>query len=58
MDTHRTQLGEQTEAPGGTQMTNLVYAMLAIAAGVAATLQAIRWFIPTTASCPPMRETP
>jgi len=39
-------------------MTNLVYAMLAIAAGVAATLQAIRWFIPTTASCPPMRETP
>jgi hypothetical protein len=46
-------------------MTNLVYAMLAIAAGVAATVQAVRWFIPTTALvypdyglAPPMRETP
>ena len=56
-DTHRTQLGEQTEAPGGTQMTNLVYAMLAIAAGVGATVRAVRWFIPTTASRPAM-ETP
>jgi hypothetical protein len=45
-------------------MTNLVYAMLAITAGVAATERAVRWFIPATALvypdyglAPPMRET-
>jgi hypothetical protein len=45
-------------------MTNLEYAMVAIA-GVAATVQAVRWFIPTMALvhpdyglAPPMRETP
>ena len=46
-------------------MTNLVYAMLAITAGVAATVQAVRWFIstmtlvyPDYGLAPPMRETP
>ena len=46
-------------------MRNLVYAMLAITAGVAATVQAVRWFIPTMALvypdyglAPPMREAP